>query len=73
MMRFEGLNDEQIQMRKQVAELMAMRRHSMPLLYGDLIPLESSADLISYKRVYLGQAVVVTINRKELTYNISVE
>ena len=73
MMRFEGLNDEQIQMRKQVAELMAMRRHSMPLLYGDLIPLESSADLISYKRVYLGQAVVVTINRKDLTYNISVE
>ena len=73
MMRFEGLNDEQIQMRKQVAELMAMRRHSMPLLYGDLIPLDSSADLISYKRVYLGQAVVVTINRKELTYNISVE
>ena len=73
MMRFDGLNDEQMKMREQVADLLAMRRQSMPLLYGDLIVLESSEDVISYKRVYLGHSVTVTINRKELTYNISAE
>ena len=73
MMRFDGLNDEETKMRAKVAELIHMRRHSMPLLYGDFIPMESNEDVISYKRVYLGQSVVVTINRKELTYTISVE
>lgn len=73
MMRFETLNDEEKQMREQVAELIHMRRLSMPLLYGDLIPLESTADEIKYARVYLGKQVIVTINRNELTYNITNE
>jgi hypothetical protein len=50
-----------------------MRRRSMPLLYGDFIPLQSNADEISFMRVYLGKKVTVTINRKELTYKISEE
>ena len=73
MMRFETLNNEEKNMRAQVAELIHMRRHSMPLLYGDLIPLESTADEIQYARVYLGHKVIVTINRTELTFNITEE
>ena len=73
MMRFETLNNEEKNMRAQVAELIHMRRHSMPLLYGDLIPLESTADEIQYARVYLGHKVIVTINRTELTFIITEE
>ncbi|MBR6168231.1 MAG: hypothetical protein IKQ50_07370 [Paludibacteraceae bacterium] len=70
MMRFDGLNNEETKMREKVAELIHMRRHSMPLLYGDFIPMESNEDVISYKRVYLGQSVTVTIDRNNLTYQI---
>ena len=70
MMRFETLNDAEKDMRAQVAELIHMRRGSMPLLYGEFIPMESNADVIRYQRVYLGQKVIVTIDRKNLTYEI---
>ena len=73
MMRFETLNEDEKAIRNQVAELIHMRRNSMPLLYGDFIPLESTPDRISYKRVYLGKTVTITIDRKELTFNISEE
>ena len=71
MMRFDNLNENEQQMRQAVAELIHMRRHSMPLLYGDFIPLESTPDEISFERVYLGEKVRVTINRKKLTYEIN--
>ncbi|MBR6830321.1 MAG: hypothetical protein IKM83_06885 [Paludibacteraceae bacterium] len=70
MMRFETLNDAEKNMRAQVAELIHMRRGSMPLLYGEFIPMESNADVIRYQRVYLGERVTVTIDRKNLTYEI---
>ena len=70
MMRFETLNENERAMRNNVADLIHMRRHSMPLLYGDFIPLESTPDEISFQRVYLGEKVTVIINRKELTYHI---
>jgi glycosidase len=70
MMKFDGLDEAQQTMRAEVAKLIAMRRHSMPLLYGDFIPVECSADKIVYKRVYLGEAVKVTINREDLSFAI---
>ena len=73
MMRFEGLNEAEQEMRAKVAELIQMRRSSMPLLYGDFIVLESNEDEIKYARIYLGKKVIVTINRKELSYNITEE
>ena len=70
MMRFEALNGDEMIMRDNVAKLAHMRRQSMPLLYGDFIPLECTPDRISYERVYLGEKVKVTINRNDLTYQI---
>ena len=70
MMKFETLDAEQQQMRNTVAELIHMRRNSMPLLYGDLIVQKSTPDEIIYERVYLGQHVVVAINRNTLDYEI---
>ncbi len=70
MMRFETLNEAEKDMRAQVAELIHMRRSSMPLLYGEFIPMESDADVIRYQRVYLGEKVTVTINREKLTFEV---
>ena len=70
MMRFETLNDEEKEMRNQVAELIHMRRNSMPLLYGEFIPLRDTPDEIIYERVYLGERVTVTINRADMNYQI---
>ena len=72
MMRFEGLNEEEQKMRDEVTKLIHMRRNSMALLYGDLIPLIDRPDEIIYLRVYLGEIVTVKIDRKNLTYSIKV-
>ena len=70
MMRFETLSLDERNMRNKVAELIHMRRNSMPLLYGDFIPLVSNPDEIIFQRVYLGEKITVIINRKDLTYQI---
>lgn len=70
MMRFDELNADEQYMRAKVSELAHLRRHSMPLLYGDFIPLIDRPDEIIYQRIYLGQKVTVIINRKTLSYEI---
>ena len=70
MMRFETLSLDERTMRDKVAELIQMRRHSMPLLYGEFIPLIDRPDEIVYQRIYLGQKVTVIINRKTMSYEI---
>ena len=70
MMRFETLSLDERNMRNEVAELIHLRRNSMPLLYGDFIPLIDRPDEIIYQRIYLGEKVTVIINRKDLTYQI---
>ena len=70
MMRFDKLNADEQYMRAKVSELAHLRRHSMPLLYGDFIPLIDRPDEIIYQRIYLGQKVTVIINRKTLSYEI---
>ena len=70
MMRFDNINEQEKAMRDKVAELIHYRRHSMPLLYGDMIPLIDRPDEIIYQRIYLGKKVTVIINRKDLTYEI---
>jgi len=70
MMRFDNLNEDEQKMRNEVAKLIQLRRHSMPLLYGDFIPLIDRPEEIIFQRIYLGQKVTVMINRNDLTYQI---
>lgn len=70
MMRFDNLNENEQKMRDEVAKLIQLRRHSMPLLYGDFIPLIDRPEEIVFQRIYLGQKVTVMINRDDLTYQI---
>ena len=70
MLRFENLSEDELQVREQIASFARGRRRSMPLLYGDFIPVVSEPDLIVYKRIYLGEVVTVTIDRKKLSWDI---
>lgn len=70
MMRFDGLNDHEQAFRNQVSELIRLRRSSMPLLYGEYIPVEATDDVLTFDRVYLGETIRVSIDRKNLTYSI---
>jgi len=63
LMKFDGLNEEQQAFRNQVRELIAMRRNSMPLLYGEYVPVHVSPDTLIFERRYMNEAVRVTIIR----------
>ena len=70
LMRFDGLNEQEQQMRSEVQKLIRLRRHSMPLLYGDLQTEHLTDNEWVYSRTYMGEKVTVTINRKALTFTI---
>jgi glycosidase len=70
MMRFDNLSEDELQVREQIASFARGRRRSMALLYGDFIPVVSEPDLIVFKRIYLGELVTVTIDRKKLSWDI---
>lgn len=62
MMVFDNYNAKEQAVRDNLAALAQMRRSSMPLLYGDFVPLYSSKSAIMFARIYLGKVVVVGIN-----------
>ncbi len=70
MMRFDGLNEQEQAMRAEVQKLIQLRRHSMPLLYGDLQTEKLTDDEWVYSRTYMGEKVTVSIDRKELSFSI---
>ena len=55
---------------QEVQKLIKLRRESMPLLYGEYIPVEVSNDKLVFDRTYLGQTIRITIDREGLTYSI---
>lgn len=73
MMRFSGLTEDEQTMRNAVKQLIALRRSSMPLLYGEYLPLCADNDLLCFRRIYAGQELLVGINKgttdKEVEYN----
>jgi glycosidase len=62
-MRFENYSQKENTVLENFIKLSKFRRSSMPLLYGDYIPLFADDDIISFMRVYLGQIVIVAINK----------
>ena len=70
MMRFGGLTDREQAFRQEVQDLIRLRRSSMPLLYGDYIPVETTDSRLVFDRIYLGDRVRVTIDLDSLSYTI---
>ena len=63
MMKFEGLSEEQQAFREKVKKYIAIRRSNMALIYGDYVPVVVEPDTFIFKRIYMNQAVQVTITR----------
>ena len=70
MMKFNGLTDRQQQFRDEVQKLVQLRRNSLPLIYGEYIPVTVTDKLLVFDRTYMGQTVRVTIDLDKLEYSI---
>ena len=70
MMKFDGLSERQQQFRNEVQALVKMRRNSLPLIYGEYIPVTVTDNLLVFDRTYMGQTVRVTIDLANLAYTI---
>lgn len=71
MVRFDNIDDRQQAFRNEVSRLIHLRRASMPLLYGDYIPVEATDDALVFDRVYMGQTMRISIDRQNLAYSIT--
>ena len=70
MMKFNGLSERQQQFRDEVQKLVQLRRNSLPLIYGEYIPVTVTDKLLVFDRTYMGQTVRVTIDLDKLEYTI---
>ena len=70
MMKFSGLSERQQQFRNEVQKLVQLRRNSLPLIYGEYIPVTVADNLLVFDRTYMGQTVRVTIDLANLEYSI---
>ncbi len=71
MMRFdEQLNEAETDMKQRIRKLIHLRRSLIALQYGDFLPVTCNNDVFTFDRIYMGQTVRVSINRKNLSYTI---
>ena len=63
MMRFSGLTANERWLLGKTKYLTHLRRSSMPLLYGDYRQLYVDDNVLVFSRTYLGQEVVVALNK----------
>ena len=71
MMKFNGLTERQQQFRNEVQQLVQLRRNSLPLIYGEYIPVEVTDSKWVFDRIYMGETVRVTIDLANLAYSIN--
>lgn len=72
MMQFDGYCECEQALLNKVKQLVNLRRSSLPLIYGDVIPLYCDKDVIAFARVYMGKTAVVACNRSNDPKNIEV-
>ena len=71
MLKFNGLSERQQQFRNEVQQLVQLRRNSLPLIYGEYIPLTVTDTLWVFDRTYMGETVRVSIDLANLAYSIN--
>ena len=71
MLKFNGLSERQQQFRNEVQQLVQLRRNSLPLIYGEYIPVTVTDTLWVFDRTYMGETVRVTIDLANLAYAIN--
>ena len=71
MLKFNGLSERQQQFRNEVQQLVQLRRNSLPLIYGEYIPVTVTDTLWVFDRTYMGETVRVSIDLTNLAYSIN--
>ena len=71
MLKFNGLSERQQQFRNEVQRLVQLRRNSLPLIYGEYIPVTVTDTLWVFDRTYMGETVRVSIDLANLAYSIN--
>ena len=71
MLKFNGLSERQQQFRNEVQQLVQLRRNSLPLIYGEYIPVTVTDTLWVFDRTYMGETVRVGIDLANLAYSIN--
>lgn len=72
MMRFDKLNPRELETRKVVTELIALRRSNMALLYGTFDPILVNDSCYVYLRKYLNNVVLVAFNKSEQPITVTI-
>ncbi|NNE56268.1 MAG: alpha-amylase, partial [Flavobacteriales bacterium] len=65
MMIFEGLNEDQADMKRFTADLISLRRSNLALMYGQTNLIEASEEKLIFSRLYLDQELLVVIHKSE--------
>jgi glycosidase len=73
MMRFEDLDENEMQLKEKVEKLTHLRTTNMALMYGDFEPLLVSDDVYAYCRTYFEEMVIVVLNKSSETVKIQFE
>ncbi|MBN2892607.1 MAG: hypothetical protein JXL97_12135 [Bacteroidales bacterium] len=65
MMRFDDLDDNEHVLKDNTAELIKLRRSSMPLMFGDFKFIQVTDDIMIYQRTYFGQIAIIVFNKSD--------
>ncbi len=68
MMQFEGLNKHELALKKQVTELIHLRKNSMALLYGST-KITTENNVMQITRKYFDEEITIIFNKSDKEYN----
>ena len=69
-MQFDGLNEKELETRRNVEKLAHLRTNSMPLIFGKYVPLVVEDDVLVFGRFYFGEGVIVGLNKSAETRTV---
>lgn len=72
MMRFDGLNEHEIEVKTYLTNVLKLRKNNLALTYGDIQFLDVSKDVMVYSRTYLNQQVITCFNNSDQPKEISI-
>lgn len=70
MMQFDGYCNRERAHLDKVKKLINLRRTSLPLIYGDVMPLYCDKDIIAFIRIYMGKIAIVACSRSNETKRV---
>jgi len=72
MMQFDGYNSMQQKLVEQVKQLTALRKSTMPLLYGEYESVVTDPQFFAYQRNYFGKKVMVVFSKNAGTVTLPI-